>query len=45
MSWAKEAKGSGWKEDCKMKLHFSGLVVAMNPGPFSIQEEAEILNL
>jgi hypothetical protein len=51
MKWLKKAKSGGWKEECKMKLRFGGLVIVillvvggveMNPGPFSIQEEAEI---
>jgi hypothetical protein len=48
----KKVKCREWKEECNMKLCFFGLVIAtllvvgrveMNQGPFSVKEEAEIL--
>jgi hypothetical protein len=47
----KKAKGGEWRDECNMKLWFCGLVVAallvlggveINPGPFSVKEEAGI---
>jgi hypothetical protein len=51
VKWTKKVKGGERKEECNMKLWFSGLVIAtllvvggveMNTGPFSVKEEAEI---
>jgi hypothetical protein len=51
IKWTKKAKSGGWREECNIKLWFSGLVVAMllvvggtemNPSPLSVKEGAEI---
>jgi hypothetical protein len=47
VKWTKQAKGGEWKEEYNMKLWFCGLVIVLggveiNPGPFSVKEEAEI---